>query len=863
MILLDASSIRSALLARLGVLLVSFSVIFSWVIYRCYVFDQAQSGGWGCEMSWMTPTYSKIDWDEPPSSRYALWLYREQGWDEHTAQGHPVLFVPGNAGSFQQVRSIASSASRQYHGHPGGRADDMLGLEKLDFFTVDFREDLSALHAGTLREQASYLSNCVHRVLAAYSHLPAEDQPRRVSVLAHSMGGIVARLALAEQTTLPIDILVTLSSPHQLPPINLDREMDRIYQQIDSNQPKEVALVSLCGGVSDTQIVSDACALPKSYPRELGFAIFTSGIPGAWTGVDHQAMVWCHQIRLMVARALLEMSSKTDTRARLAAAEHWLSTPLRALHAVVDVQSERIPIETANMTLILRSPHFSTTSRPFWRVRHCFTSGPCEEVEATASWIPIFEEAAPFPVPGEGSRAEDAALCLDMALSSETGWLEFEAAKGFTVITGSRQRLPFSGVSLNLAGFERTSHLVVELDQIVHSLLVYKLVVRLQQCQGSRPVVLHTLEHPKSTFESRFYPTSERPMYLHLHSGSAPYLHADFNSMLLEIFQQENCALSNVTIRLDLWSSVAKLALRYRSILLAWPLGWTAVFLWHRMMISPDGVSWSPMIAPSNARLTRVVLMVVATITLGGLMQCMMPQHVTLQPLLLGNTELRLLPLLPILGLWTLGLSILYEYLFWGTLTLIGRIALTSRAYYDKSSTPMRSDSNAIASSPRIAIPTTTIILVAIAFPQQLGFLALFSLLCLHCATRPADNSKISVEGIMRSLAVIFSLLLPLNLAPLAVWTRNLWLDWRHPFRTDHNVLGLIPLLLAIETAYSRPGLQIPQKWAFVASMSLPVLFVSAFLVGGRWPSVVLEIAQVAASYVLCVVWIATRKSKI
>lgn len=51
------------------------------LIFRCFQEDQTQSGTWGCEMSYMWPTYHKVEWSENPSSKYSLWLYREQGWD--------------------------------------------------------------------------------------------------------------------------------------------------------------------------------------------------------------------------------------------------------------------------------------------------------------------------------------------------------------------------------------------------------------------------------------------------------------------------------------------------------------------------------------------------------------------------------------------------------------------------------------------------------------------------------------------------------------------------------------------------------------------------------------------------------------
>lgn len=47
-----------------------------------------------------------------------------------------MLFIPGNAGSSHQVRSIASSATRQYYSNPYEVADAFRSnpLKSLDFF---------------------------------------------------------------------------------------------------------------------------------------------------------------------------------------------------------------------------------------------------------------------------------------------------------------------------------------------------------------------------------------------------------------------------------------------------------------------------------------------------------------------------------------------------------------------------------------------------------------------------------------------------------------------------------------------------------------------------------------------------------
>lgn len=64
----------------------------------------------GCTMTYMYPTYIPISTPKNVSAeKYGLYLYHE-GWqkidfDEHIKQlsGTPVLFIPGNGGSYKQV----------------------------------------------------------------------------------------------------------------------------------------------------------------------------------------------------------------------------------------------------------------------------------------------------------------------------------------------------------------------------------------------------------------------------------------------------------------------------------------------------------------------------------------------------------------------------------------------------------------------------------------------------------------------------------------------------------------------------------------------------------------------------------------
>lgn len=88
----------------------------------------------------MTPHYVHMDLTKQHSrlaGKYKLYLYREYGWDTNDIDGVPVLFAPGNAGSFRQIRSIASSAARQYRNETGqtlGEFGVHAGARHLDFF---------------------------------------------------------------------------------------------------------------------------------------------------------------------------------------------------------------------------------------------------------------------------------------------------------------------------------------------------------------------------------------------------------------------------------------------------------------------------------------------------------------------------------------------------------------------------------------------------------------------------------------------------------------------------------------------------------------------------------------------------------
>jgi len=262
--------------------------------------------------------------------------------------GTPVLFVPGNAGSFRQVRSLASAATRSFWELPGVKRRGVgtrPGAASLDFFTIDFNDDFSAFHGQTLFDQAEYTADCIRYILGLYAGQDsAHPDPTSVIVVAHSMGGIVARAALLDShyQTHSISTLITFATPHLVPPVTVDSGVDRVYSSINSywregygittspssllpsrkasvsphQQLEDFVIVSISGGISDDMIASEATSLSSLVPNNdsNGFTVFTTAIPGVQTPIDHLAILWCQQLMQVVAESILSIVDVRDSK---------------------------------------------------------------------------------------------------------------------------------------------------------------------------------------------------------------------------------------------------------------------------------------------------------------------------------------------------------------------------------------------------------------------------------------------------------------------------------------------------------------------------------------------------------------------
>lgn len=273
--------------------------------------------------------------------------------------GVPVLFIPGHAGSYKQIRAIAAETSFYYYQHYARRTDlrDQ-GVRGLDFFTgnmtlvslpalarvnasvcpiVDFHEEFSALHGQSLLEQAEYLNDAIDYILKLYPlSRRSESQtnaklpdPTSVIIIGHSMGGVVARTMFMLSNYQPgtINTIITLSTPHILPPAPFDWKISKIYDDLhhfwkngyghsalsDTTSQRtrtslqDVILISIAGGTLDDTVCSDTTNVGAFVPSTHGFTVFTTAVPHVWTGSDHLSIYSCKQLVRVLAKSMLDI----------------------------------------------------------------------------------------------------------------------------------------------------------------------------------------------------------------------------------------------------------------------------------------------------------------------------------------------------------------------------------------------------------------------------------------------------------------------------------------------------------------------------------------------------------------------------
>uniref|UniRef100_A0A803V909 GPI inositol-deacylase n=1 Tax=Ficedula albicollis TaxID=59894 RepID=A0A803V909_FICAL len=240
---------------------------------------------------------------------YELYLYGEGSYAEENKNllltGIPVLFLPGNAGSYKQVRSLGSIALR--------KAEDVDFKYHFNFFSVNFNEELVALYGGSLQRQTKFVHECIKVILKLYRD--QEFAPSSVAIVGHSMGGLVARALLTLKNFKPelINLLITQATPHIAPVMPLDRYLTDFYTAVNSHwilkaqDLRNLTTLSVAGGFRDYQVRSGLAFLPRLSQHDSALSVVSSAVPKAWASTDHLSIVWCKELILATIRAFFDL----------------------------------------------------------------------------------------------------------------------------------------------------------------------------------------------------------------------------------------------------------------------------------------------------------------------------------------------------------------------------------------------------------------------------------------------------------------------------------------------------------------------------------------------------------------------------
>lgn len=240
---------------------------------------------------------------------YGLYLYGEGLYAQETRAlkltGAPVLFLPGNAGSYKQARSLGSVALR--------KAENMEGGLHFNVFTVDFNEELVALYGGSLLRQTHFLHESIKAILRLYKHV--KTPPQSVVLVGHSMGGVVARalFTLPRFNSSLVSLIITQASPHLAPVLALDPYLLDFYSAVrkkwvnQANKLRNVTVLSVGGGYRDYQVRSGLTSLPCPSGDPNKLALVATAVPRTWVSTDHLSIVWCKELVLATVRAFFDL----------------------------------------------------------------------------------------------------------------------------------------------------------------------------------------------------------------------------------------------------------------------------------------------------------------------------------------------------------------------------------------------------------------------------------------------------------------------------------------------------------------------------------------------------------------------------
>ena len=193
-------------------------------------------------------------------------------------------------------------------------------------FSIDFTEGAVAISHTLTYAEAEYTVECIKAVQKIFPD-------RKIGLIAHSMGGIVASLALtmAPELTESIFFMMSLSTPYEGHPLNCHLAFPVIYETIHdfwmSPESQKMFTLSVTGGVRDL-LVPPQYSNIEELKNKAAMHIYSTEIEGLHLEMDHLALLWGKQFFVQIAQVLKTLLPMRDPMAMREATELAISCKL-------------------------------------------------------------------------------------------------------------------------------------------------------------------------------------------------------------------------------------------------------------------------------------------------------------------------------------------------------------------------------------------------------------------------------------------------------------------------------------------------------------------------------------------------------
>jgi glycosylphosphatidylinositol deacylase len=267
--------------------------------------------------------------------------------------GIPILFAPGNSGSYEQVRSIATTILKHMFQHNQDAY--------FDVFTIDYSEEHSGLYGPVLVQQTEFMHESIKAIRQYYSYLSPKQY--QLILIAHSIGGLICKglFTLADFDRQSIAALITLSTPHLKPVVPFDSETALFYYETNlwwsqhRNDPSiaQLPFISIHGGTADRLVASHLSQL-SAFPsfHSANFELLTTAIPNVWVQADHVCIIWCNQLNKKLVNMLRDL---VNPKNGLLKANLDVRLTIIRYHLLESNQGELFPKQIALPALVLPS----------------------------------------------------------------------------------------------------------------------------------------------------------------------------------------------------------------------------------------------------------------------------------------------------------------------------------------------------------------------------------------------------------------------------------------------------------------------------------------------------------------------------